>query len=224
MPEFAWLGIVRHGQSVGNILADQAEAAGAAQIDVPQRDADVPLSELGGQQAAVIGQWLAGLPDDARPDAVISSPYRRAMQTAEIARGALPAPAPMWIDERLRDRELGILDRLTRLGVAQRFPDEEARRRFLGKLYYRPPGGESWADVALRLRSVLRDIRAEYADRRVLLFAHEATVFLLRYIIEGLTEAQLMELAGRPLANAALTSWELADGRLRLTSFDGVAV
>ncbi len=61
-------------------------------------------------------------------------------------------------DERLRDRELGILDRLTRLGVKTRYPDEAERRLWLGKLYYRPPGGESWADVALRLRSILDEL------------------------------------------------------------------
>lgn len=61
-------------------------------------------------------------------------------------------------DERLRDRELGILGRLTRLGAEKRFPKEAERRFWVGKLYYRPPGGESWAEVALRLRSVLEEL------------------------------------------------------------------
>ena len=37
----------------------------------------------------------------------------------------------------------------------EHYPDEAKRRDLLGKFYYRPPGGESWADVALRIRSVL---------------------------------------------------------------------
>ena len=67
------------------------------------------------------------------------------------------------VDERLRDRELGILDALTAHGVDVRLPAEAARRRWLGKFYYRPPGGEAWTDVALRLRSFLRDA-AQAAD------------------------------------------------------------
>ncbi len=48
---------------------------------------------------------------------VWSSPYRRAVQTAEIALQASGASLPVRLDERLRDRELGILDLLTWLGV-----------------------------------------------------------------------------------------------------------
>src|SRR3712207_4984186 len=47
MAELAWLGIVRHGESTGNVAALQAETARSEVIDLPQRDADVPLSETG---------------------------------------------------------------------------------------------------------------------------------------------------------------------------------
>jgi broad specificity phosphatase PhoE len=218
--ELAWLGVLRHGQSVGNLAADAAEAAGAHVIDIDLPDAEVPLSPLGEQQAVLIGGWLAGLPVPGDSVVVLASPYRRAWQTAGLVASALPAAPTVRLDERLRDRELGILDRLTSAGVAARLPDEQARRRFLGKFYHRPPGGESWADVALRLRSVLGDLRAQYPDGQVLLVAHEAVVFLLRYLIEQLTVPQLLQLAGQPLANASLTSWQRVDGRLQLASFD----
>src|SRR5918993_1533826 len=84
------------------------------------------------------------------------SPYLRARQTLTIALGVPDTSAAISVDERLRDRELGILDLLTRQGVARLHPGEAERRRHLGKFYHRPPGGESWADVALRLRSFLR--------------------------------------------------------------------
>jgi probable phosphoglycerate mutase len=48
------------------------------------------------------------------------------------------------IDERLREKEFGILDRLTRAGIEEQFPDQAEFRRLLGKFYHRPPGGESW--------------------------------------------------------------------------------
>ncbi len=215
-----WLGVLRHGQSLGNVAAERAEASGAQIVDIAVPDSEVPLSALGEQQADAVGRWVAGLPVHHVPTVVVSSPYRRALHTADITVARLEEPPVVRRDERLRDRELGVLDRLTRAGVAAREPDEDARRRFLGKFYYRPPGGESWADVALRLRGLLTDLRREHGGQRVLLTAHEAIVFLLRYLIEDLTVPQLLEIARHPLGNATLTSWHQIDGRLRLAGFN----
>jgi broad specificity phosphatase PhoE len=222
MDDLAWLCVVRHGQSTGNVANDTATAAGAEIIEIPERDADVPLSPLGREQAEAVGAWLARLDPDQRPGVALSSPYLRTVQTARIALAAAGSDAPaLAVDERLRDRELGILDLLTAHGVLTRFPEEAARRTRLGKFYYRPPGGESWADVALRLRGVLGDLRREHPAGRVLLFGHEAIIFLLRYLIEGLGEAELMEIArGTVLANTSLTIWESVDGGLGLVGFN----
>ncbi len=219
MAELAWLGVLRHGQSVGNVAAERAEAGGAETIDLDTPDAETPLSDLGARQAQTLARWISGWPPQQCPTVLVSSPYRRALDTATV----VAAGAAVRVDERLRDRELGILDRLTWAGVAARLPEEHARRTFLGKFYYRPPGGESWADVALRLRSFLADLRRDAPGERVLLVGHEAVVFLLRYVIEELSVAQLHGLAARPLANAGLTSWERVDGRLRLAGFDADA-
>ena len=62
----------------------------------------------------------------------------------------------------------------------------------LGKFYHRPPGGESWADVILRLRSALDTISLHHADRRVLIVCHQVVVLCLRYILEELDEAQIL--------------------------------
>jgi probable phosphoglycerate mutase len=198
------------------VAAEAAESGRLEQIDIPERDADVPLSDTGREQADAVGTWLAERP----PDLVVVSPYLRTVQTAEIALASLD-DVPLHRDERLRDRELGVLDLLTNHGVTTRLPDEAARRKRLGKFYYRPPGGESWADVALRLRSLLGDLRRDHDGGRVLLFGHEAVVFLLRYLIEGLTEQQLMELAhDGTIANCSVTTWERAgDGPLEIVDF-----
>ena len=77
--------------------------------------------------------------------------------------------------------------------------------------------------MALRLRAVLGDLRQEYPEQRVLLVAHEAVIFLLRYIIEELSQEQLLELVeATTLGNASLTSWQLGVGRLRLAAFNWV--
>ncbi|MCH6471535.1 histidine phosphatase family protein [Sinomonas terrae] len=198
--------LVRHGESEGNVAATEAREAGAEVIDVPARDADVDLSGTGRDQAKALGTALARIPAGLRPDAVVSSPYARARQTAEIAAETAGWPLRVRTDERLRDRELGILDRLTRLGVQNRYPEESERREWLGKLYYRPPGGESWADVALRLRSVLAELNSLGMGHRVMLVCHDAVIMLFRYVLEGLSEAELLDLAEREvILNASLT-------------------
>ncbi len=198
--------LVRHGQSTGNVARDRALALGAETIDVDRRDPDVPLSPLGESQARALGSWLADEPG-AVPEAVISSPYVRARQTTDLALEAAGVQRRVLVDERLRDRELGVLDLLTGLGVTNRFPEEAERRRWLGKLYYRPPGGESWADVALRLRSFLGDLDAAAAgSQRVLVVSHDAVIMLMRYVCEGWDEATLMDtVASTEVANASVT-------------------
>ena len=192
-PARLWL--VRHGQSQGNVAREAADERGLPMIDIDVRDVDVPLSELGCRQAEAAGRWFASLPRDERPEVILASPYVRARQTAEIicSQGALAGgPARTIIDERLREREFGIFDRLTTRGIRERFPDEAAHRRRLGKFYHRPPGGESWADVILRLRSALNTINLHYCDKRVLIVCHQVVVLCFRYVLEELDEEAIL--------------------------------
>ena len=91
--------------------------AGTARIEIAERDVDVPLSPLGEEQAAALGRWFANLPARERPDIVLTSPYTRAVRTAAIVRaqgGVADDFEATSLDERLREKEFGILDRLTR--------------------------------------------------------------------------------------------------------------
>jgi broad specificity phosphatase PhoE len=213
--------VVRHGQSTGNVAAEAAETSGAEVIDIGERDADVPLSGTGREQATALASFFAELPSGHRPDIAVVSPYLRARQTAEIALADMPVER--CVDERLRDRELGVLDLLTARGVAARLPDEARRRARLGKFYYRPPGGESWADVLLRLRSVLGDLRIEHPGGKVVLFAHDAIVLMIRYLIEHLDEEALMEIGHEvTIANCSVSSWRASGGMLIPETFNDV--
>jgi 2,3-bisphosphoglycerate-dependent phosphoglycerate mutase len=215
--------LVRHGESVGNVAATRADREAAPVVDVATRDADTPLSDLGRAQAEALGVRLAALPADEQPEVVWCSPYLRTLETAAIALGTAGLDLPVRRDERLRDRELGILDRLTWRGVRDRYPEEAERRRHLGKMYHRPPGGESWADVALRLRAALGDLAPRDAGRRVLVVAHDAVVMLLRYALEELTEDELMAIVReRSVRNASFTRLDRVDDGWRLVTFDDV--
>lgn len=212
LPGVAELLLVRHGESEGNVAATVARQAGAHVINVPARDADVELSDTGRQQALALGRLLSGIPEGERA-AVWSSPYVRARQTAELAVHTGGWRTGITVDERLRDRELGILDMLTSTGVEARLPEEAERRRWLGKFYYRPPGGESWADVVLRLRSLLADLDRRHPWQRVMLVCHDALILLFRYILEDLSERELLDItAASTILNASVSRFVRPDG------------
>lgn len=197
------LWLIRHGESVANVAATRAEAEGLETIPVDIRDADVPLSPAGEEQARALGSWVAD--HVAEIDVFWSSPYRRARDTLALALGDRTEDVPVFVDERLRDRELGILDLLTRHGVLARHPEEAERRRHLGKFYHRPPGGESWADVALRLRSFLSDARTR-PDSSALVVAHDAVVMLFLGLLLPLDEERLLAFADdHTVLNASVT-------------------
>ncbi|MFE7845692.1 histidine phosphatase family protein [Microbacterium sp. NPDC057407] len=213
--------LVRHGESVGNVAATRAELEGLDVIPLDIRDADVPLSDTGREQAAALGEWL----DDHHGsiDTYWVSPYLRAQETLRIALRDRATPTPPVTDERLRDRELGILDLLTRRGAAARHPEEMARRLHLGKFYHRPPGGESWADVALRLRSFLRDHLDGPGDR-ALVVAHDAVVMLILYVLLPLREQELLDFAAdHTVLNASVTHLVRREGGWDLAVFSDVA-
>ena len=219
---------VRHGQSRSNELIMAANQAGRAEVTgLPDRDADVPLSTKGVAEAAAFGRWVAALPAGQAPDLVVSSPYVRARDTAAAALAALAdagRPVRSAIDDRLRDREIGIFTLMTEAAAATAYPAEVARWEATGNLYYRPPGGEAHTDVALRLRSFLTDLGQVAAGQRVLVVAHDSVVMMLRYVIEGLLEADLDEIvASGGIRNASVTRWCSDGTTLRLTEFNQVA-
>ena len=195
-PSRLWL--VRHGESAGNVARAAADVAGVGMIDLTVRDVDVPLSPLGERQATALGHWFAAMDEGERPEVVLSSPYVRARQTGEAicrAGGVVAESRPLVVDERLREREFGVFDRLTAVGIREKYPDLAEHRALLGKFYHRPPGGESWADVILRLRSALDTVSLHHADRRVLIVCHQVVVLCLRYILEEMDEAQVLDIS-----------------------------
>lgn len=223
--------LVRHGESAGNVAREAALAAGDLTIDLTVRDVDVPLSQLGEEQSVALGKWFAALPPDKTPNIILTSPYLRARNTAEIvakSAGLSPDRFTLVIDERLREKEFGILDRLTRVGIEAYHPDQAEFRRLLGKFYHRPPGGESWCDVILRLRSAVEMISREYCGERVLLVCHSVVVLCMRYLLEHMTEDEILKIDRQnEVANCSVTSYEHHHagprGKLDLKLFNFIA-
>ena len=227
-PQTVW--IVRHGQSAGNVARDAAEAAGLPLIDIMTRDMDTPLSDLGREQALALGRWFGEMDEGRRPSVVLCSPYVRACQTAQIVletAGIEQDDLTFNADERLREKEFGILDRLTKHGILQKYPELGEQRAHVGKFYFRPPGGESWCDVVLRLRSVIDTITREYRGERVLIVGHQVIVSCFRYLLERLDEHEILAIdRAKDIPNCSVTSYEYdptigKNGKLvlRLVSF-----
>lgn len=221
-PEHLWL--LRHGTSQGNDAGRAAWRSGSLDVDLDDRDADVDLTDDGRQQAEAVGAWAASLAPHQRPTVVVTSPYRRAVATAQpVVDALLAAGGPgsgtllFRSDERLRERDQGALERLTGRGIRERLPAEAQRKEHLGKVWYRPPGGESWADVLLRVRSLLGLEMPRFAGERVLLVSHQAVIMNVRVALEGMGEAEAVRVdESDPQPNCAMTRYSGGPDGLRL--------
>jgi broad specificity phosphatase PhoE len=135
---------VRHGETAWN-------AEGRL-----QGTQDVPLNELGRQQAARAGNILADLfARDGRDKSALSfvaSPLGRARSTMELVRDVLRLPRHEYaLDDRLREIGYGVWEGST-LAEMQAADPVLYARRLTAKWTMAPEGGETYAAVQLRMR------------------------------------------------------------------------
>ena len=202
----------RHGQSRGNTARAEAEARGWLELDTPFDDADFPLTDVGRHQARLLGRAIAAMPSSQRPTRIVSSPHRRALETAEgiVREGYAGARVAFSIDRRLTPKAFGVLERLTKRGVAERYPHLDAQRRQAGRFHFCPPGGESRCDVVLRVRDVLADLRKRGDGHRVLLVTHQVVINALSYLLDGRADDPLSRDDDGHVPNARLCAFALA--------------
>jgi len=181
--------IVRHAQSERNVWKEIATARGDFVYGDETRDINVGLTQIGEEQAVATGKALG---EQFRFDHLFASPFSRTIETARILVQHFPYPLDMVEDDRLREIDFGVLDGLTKHGIAHFQPEEMERRARLGKYHHRPPGGENYPDVALRLHSFLGTLTRETAGESVLVVCHSVVVLVFRKLLERLSEKQVL--------------------------------
>jgi len=169
---------------------------------------DVGLSEAGRAQAAALAARIA----DERFDRIVSSPLRRAVETAAaVARGR-----PVDLDPRLAEMDYGSWEGLT-------YGEVEARDRAYRAAWEADPaslscpGGESGDDVAARARSFVADLLAEDeagtargtgADERVVLaVAHSSFNRILLCVAVGVPVREYRRRFSQGQANLTVLRW-----------------
>ena len=147
--------LLRHGQTPMSV---QKRYAGLS----PKTDA--PLTDTGVRQAAAAAKRLAS----AGIDAIVASPLRRTVRTAEEV--AAVTGVPVLTDEGFRETDFGAWDGLTFAEVRERWPSELTT--WLADPSVAPPGGESFDQVSERVTAALHRILAERAHQTVLIVSH----------------------------------------------------
>jgi ribonuclease H / adenosylcobalamin/alpha-ribazole phosphatase len=132
---------------------------------------DVPLTDLGVRQAVAAAKRLAS----AGLDVIVTSPLRRAVQTAEEVAAA--TGAPMVADEGFRETDFGAWEGLTFAEVRGRWPAEMAA--WLADPAVAPPGGESFTEVSERVTAALDRVLAARDRQAVLIVSHVTPIKML---------------------------------------------
>lgn len=174
------LWLIRHAESAWNAMG------------LWQGHADPGLSARGVAQAHALAQALGG----EAIEAVVASDLRRARETARPLAAALGVEP--WHDARLRERDLGAWSGLTTPQIAGRWPEELARVRARDPAF-RPGGGESIRDVALRAGAFFAELARWPGPARWAVVTHGGVIRALRPAV------------ARPVANAEVVRVSLGE-------------
>ena len=208
--------IVQHGESERNVAKDASKrGAGAHQFGSGLRDMDTELTAGGHRQAVGVGEYLA---KHYRFDVLFTSPYLRAIATSDEIVSRLTDKPRITREERIREIEFGVLDGLTSAGIRAKYAEEYARRQKEGKYWYRPPGGESRPDVALRVQSWLGTLTRDYRQKSVLIVCHSVVVLIFRRLLERWGEPEYLEVdREQDVLNCSLTIYHYDDEKNKFT-------
>jgi ribonuclease H / adenosylcobalamin/alpha-ribazole phosphatase len=194
--------LLRHGQTA---LSIERRFAGRG---------DVPLTDIGLAQAAAAAARLAkrgGI------DLVLTSPLSRARDTAAAVAAA--AGVPLDVDDDLAETDFGSWEGLTFGEVMARWPDDMTA--WMADTNVAPPGGESFAEVAVRVDAALNRLLTSHPGKTVVVVSHVTPIktIVCRALLAPAAALFRMHLDVAALSEAA---W-FADGPALLRSLNDTA-
>jgi broad specificity phosphatase PhoE/ribonuclease HI len=158
------------------------------------------LSDEGRDQVRAVADWLAPLAD--KVEAVVSSPVRRTLESAEILGAVLGRQ--VVVEPGFAEMEFGAWDGMTFAEVGERYPED--LKAWLGSLDVAPGGGESFRVVQKRVLAGLERVLAEHAGRTVVVVSH---VTPIKTIVAHAMDVPLESVFRMELTPASITvvSW-----------------
>lgn len=178
--------IVRHGHSEGNLVVDHGKKGDDSLFTPGFRETpghQWRLTDEGCEQAQKTGKWIIKEIGE-KFDRYYVSPFVRTRETAAL----LGLPDAEWrVDQRLRERDWGEIGSMPRAEFKSKY-SQSAFLKKIDALYWRPPSGESIADVRLRVRSFFDTLHRECEGQRVLVVTHGEFMSAARGALEYMSD------------------------------------
>ncbi|HET6615685.1 MAG TPA: histidine phosphatase family protein [Dehalococcoidia bacterium] len=152
--------LIRHGETEHN----------RGQITLGR--ADVPLNDRGAAQARAVAASFVQ-----RPDAIVSSPLRRALDTANGIGSAVGIAVA--VDDRLIEMDVGEMEHLTGAELRERYPEFLGLWISGGAADARMPGGETLREVQDRAWAAVLDLQAGHPEGEVVAVTHNFVILTL---------------------------------------------
>lgn len=130
---------------------------------------EIPLTSLGRSQASECGRFFADMQINPETTLIISSPFRRSLQTGEIIASKIPS-LQVITDPSLVEQDFGMFTGLTTEQCYEKYPslarlyDFHAEKD--GDYKVKPPKGESKEDVVKRVEQFMENISAWFQNSK----------------------------------------------------------
>ncbi len=182
--------IIRHGQSTANL---EERYAGWY---------DAPLTELGRKQAAITTDYIL---KNYHVDAVYSSDLIRAVETVKEI--AARANVPLVKEKALREIDGGEWEEKQVEEIAREYPEQAYLwKTDIGKA--RPTGGESFAELQVRIDSAFRKIAAENDGKTVVVASHGGAIRTMQCLFENVPIEDMRKVPWTPNASVSEVNYE----------------
>lgn len=184
--------LIRHGQSEGNIAKRRSEEGDHSAFSPEFRmrhTESFRLTDRGRSQAERAGQWLRenGLGSF---DRYMVSAYTRAAETAAL----LALPNAEWmLSPYLTERNWGDIDNVPQDELLA-LHGEALLGRDVEPFFWRPPNGESFLDLCLRVDRVLDTLHRECSEQDVVIVCHGEVMRAFQVCLERLTQSEFKDL------------------------------